>query len=163
MRLIPLVKGIKLYCRRAINVGGKNYLEGQELPYKHLSLSWRLVLRLYEQRRVVSESDPYFQELMQMYGRKNNPDFAKPRLKKNGVQDLEKEPKQKPKSTRKSRVQKAAEDKKKAADADAEKAEEERNPERVKDRKAAKAKADKKAAEIAAAEAKKKAAASGQG
>lgn len=107
MRLIPLIKGMKLYCRRSINVGGKNYLEGQELPYKHLSLSWRLVLRLYEQRRVVSESDPYFQELMQIQGLKNNPDFAKPWLKENGVKTVKKEPKSKPKP-KKSRSRKKA-------------------------------------------------------
>jgi hypothetical protein len=113
MRLIPLVKGMKLYCRRVINAGGKNYLEGREFSYKHLSLSWRMILRLYEQRRVVSESDPYFQELMHTYGLKNNPDFAKPWLKENKVEKPKiKKETENLKSTRKPRAQKGSRKKK---------------------------------------------------
>lgn len=132
MKLIPLVKGMKLYCRRVINIGGRKYIEGEELPYKQLSLSWRMVLRLYEQRRVISESDPYFQELMETYGRGNNPDFAKKWLKDNGVVETKKKPKsKKSKSRRKTKVQKTIDAKKKAEKAVAEKAEDERNPERI--------------------------------
>lgn len=114
MRLIPLIRGMKLYCRRLINVGGRNYLEGEELPYRRLSLSWRLVLKLYEQRRVVSENDSYFQELMEIWGVKNNPDFAKLWLKENGVKNSKKDPQpKKEKSRRKTKVQKATDTKKK--------------------------------------------------
>lgn len=132
MNLIPLVKGMKLYCRRMINISGRNYIEAQELPYKQLSLSWRMVLRLYEQRRVVSESDPYFQELMETCG-KNNPEFSQTWLKENGIDKPDKEPKPvKSKRQRKSRVQKVQEDKKKAEKKAAEKAEDDRNLNRKK-------------------------------
>ena len=144
MKLIPLIMGMKLYCRRMINVGGRNYLEAQELPYKHMSLSWRAILRLYEQRRVVSASDPYFQELLETHGH-NNPEFTKVWLKENGVKDLEKEiVKPKRKSTRKSRVTKVKEAKARAAKKAMEVAENARNPKRMnatKAKRAAKAEA----------------------
>lgn len=101
MNLIPLVRGMKLFCRRTINVGGQKYFEGQALPYKQLAISFRMLLKLYEQRRVVSESDPYFQELLETYG-KNNPEFAKVWLKENAVEKTVEKPK--PKKSRSTKV-----------------------------------------------------------
>lgn len=116
MKLDPIVTGMKLYCRRLININGRNILPGQPFPYDKLSLAWRVVLRLYKQRRVVSENDPYFQELMETSGITNNPDFAKAWLEVHAVEDAEKEPpkKKSKKSKRMSGPQKRARDEKKA-------------------------------------------------
>ena len=130
MKLDPIVTGVKLYCRRLINIGGRNILPGQPFPYDKLSVSWRVVLRLYNQRRVVSENDPYFQELMESCGKTNNPEFAKAWLKANAVENAKKEPPEKKpkKSKRMSGPQRRAHDKKQAK----EKADKEAEAERKK-------------------------------
>lgn len=80
MKLVPLQRGMRLFCRRVVNLGGRKLQPGQELittPIGPGALSWRRIHQLYEQRRVISESDPYFEELMQGPGLQNNPEFAK--------------------------------------------------------------------------------------
>lgn len=92
MRLVPLTKGMRLFCRRVVNVGCRRLQPGEELvttPKGPGALSWRRIVMLYEQRRVISESDPYFEELMKGPGMKNNSEFAKAWLKGSFVSDAE--------------------------------------------------------------------------
>jgi hypothetical protein len=87
MKLVPLTKNMRLFCRRVVNVGCRRLQPGEELvttPKGPGALSWRRIVMLYEQRRVISESDPYFEELMQGPGLKNNSEFAKVWL---GIED----------------------------------------------------------------------------
>lgn len=81
MKLAPLTRQTRLFARRVVNLGsGVRLLPGQELITTHnnrMALPWRRVAQLYEQRRVISEADPYFEEVMQGPGMENNPDFAK--------------------------------------------------------------------------------------
>lgn len=80
MRLAPLTRQTRLFARRTVNLGsGMRLLPGQELittPKGPGALSWRRITQLYEQRRVVSEADPYFEEIMRGPGKKNNPEYA---------------------------------------------------------------------------------------
>ncbi len=119
MKLDSIVTGVKLYCRRVLNTSGRNIKPGQEFLYQELAVPWRMVLRLYEQRRVVSENDPYFQELMETGGKVNNPEFAEAWLKSNGVKEIKKEPapKKPKKSKRMTGPQKRAAEEKKEAKA----------------------------------------------
>lgn len=93
MKLAPLTRQMRLFARRVINLGsGVRLLPGQELvttPNNRMALSWRRVTQLYEQRRVVSEADPYFEEIMRGPGMANNRDFAKAWLTGNFVPDTE--------------------------------------------------------------------------
>jgi hypothetical protein len=79
--LTPITRSTRLFARRVVNIGsGARLLPGQELitnPKGPGALSWRRIVQLYEQRRVVSEADPYFEELMRDCGLANNPEFAK--------------------------------------------------------------------------------------
>jgi hypothetical protein len=78
MRLAPLTRGTRLFARHTINTGsGGRVLPGQEFSTARTAVSWRRTCMLYEQRRVVSESDPHFAELMTGPGMENNPDFAR--------------------------------------------------------------------------------------
>jgi hypothetical protein len=80
MRLLPLNRNMRLFARRVVNLGNRRLLPGQEMvltPNGPGALSWRLIVKLYEQRRVVSEADPYFEELMRGPGMENNPEFAR--------------------------------------------------------------------------------------
>lgn len=81
MKLAPLVRGTKLYCRRVVKAGGRAYQPGEEIPYTKMALSWRAITQLYNQRRIVSEHDPYFEELMTVQGIHNNKAFAESWLK----------------------------------------------------------------------------------
>jgi hypothetical protein len=84
MKLIPLSRAMRLFARRVVNIGNRRVLPGQEfhiLPNGPGALSWRRIALLYEQRRIVSEADPYFEELMQTHGLENNPEFARQWLK----------------------------------------------------------------------------------
>lgn len=93
MRLAPLTRQTRLFARRVVNLGsGVRLLPGQELittPNNRMALSWRRVTQLYEQRRVISEADPYFEEVMSGPGMVNNRDFAKAWLEGNFVPDTE--------------------------------------------------------------------------
>lgn len=90
MRLAPLTRTTRLFARRVINLGsGVRLLPGQELITNRLALSWRRITQLYEQRRVLSEADPYFEEVMRGPGLKNNHDFAKAWLEGSFVPDAE--------------------------------------------------------------------------
>jgi hypothetical protein len=80
MKLTPLTRSTRLFARRTVNLGGRRVLPGQELitsPNGPGALSWRRISQLYDQRRVISEADPYFEELMRGPGLENNPGFAK--------------------------------------------------------------------------------------
>jgi hypothetical protein len=80
MQLPKLDKDMKLYCRRPVTIGEDRYEGGQEFPFLVLfqkgEITWRLVVLLYRQRRVISEADPYFEEVMRGPGLENNPEFA---------------------------------------------------------------------------------------
>jgi hypothetical protein len=90
MRLAPLTRQTRLFARRTINMGsGDRLLPGQELKKEHRAIPWRRLVQLYEQRRVIAESDPYFEEVMRTAGLKNNRDFAKAWLEGNFVPDTE--------------------------------------------------------------------------
>jgi hypothetical protein len=87
MRLTPLTQNTQLFVRRVINLGSsQRLLPGQEFDIS--VLPWRRVNQLYNQRRVISESDPYFEELMRNFGVKNNPEFAKKWLEKKTKQKI---------------------------------------------------------------------------
>ena len=80
MKLRPLTRDMKLYARRVINIGsGQRILPGQEFDISAKgpgALSWRRICQLYDQRRVISESDPYFEELMNEHGKPTKVDAA---------------------------------------------------------------------------------------
>lgn len=70
---------MRLFARRVVNLGDHRLLPGQEFitnPKGPGALSWRRIGQLYTQRRVISENDPYFEELMRGPGMQNNPEFA---------------------------------------------------------------------------------------
>ena len=69
MKLAPLTRHTRLFARRTVNLGsGVRLLPGQELNTRHLALPWRRITQMYEQRRLVSERDPYFEEIMRDSG-----------------------------------------------------------------------------------------------
>jgi hypothetical protein len=76
MKLQPLNRQMRLFARRVVNLGNRRLLPGQELNPRYHNFTWRRLALLYDQRRIVSEADPYFEELMRTEGLVNNKEYA---------------------------------------------------------------------------------------
>jgi len=81
MVLPPIQKDMQFFCRRVVRLCGREYLPGQVFPHlvlmRRSAITWRKICQLYQQRRIVTEADPYFDELMEFEGLSSNPDFAR--------------------------------------------------------------------------------------
>ena len=80
MRLLNPERNMTFFCRRTVTLAGQEFLPGQVLPHERLmakhGITWRKLCTLYDLRRIVTESDPFFEELMKGAGMRNNPKCA---------------------------------------------------------------------------------------